>query len=196
MTDPTPTPKRPLDRDAILVDDRPRVTHPHTRALRYRPGDRVLLEATMSGQPVVGSPWLGVVVAADGRTVTVQDQHQKDGEHSTYIRRGGLVQGSSTGGPSVRLIGRADEPAGPLPSGDYLVMQQQLFALAVAVDRMPLDRFLVTLQRGQALGPVLDPSKFNEAKDTLAGLERLARSLQSFQAEARDLATLPTPDAP
>lgn len=178
MTTPTPDPAPPA------------LTAPHQRTTRYRVGDRVLLEASDQHDGVLpSSPYVGAVVATTPDQVHVLHQHQPMGDAPlAFRRRGGAYAGLDVGGPTLRLLGRADKPVAPLDNAGALVLQQQLLALAMVVSELPLDRLLAYLDRTHALGPTLDPTGYATAERNLRAVGDLAVALQPFQAVALRLA--------
>ena len=69
--------------------------------------------------------------------------------------------------------------------------QQQLLALGMAVDMMPLEAMLERIRRTHVVGPITDPTGYQAGLPDLQSVERLAKSLLGFQRVARKLAEPP-----
>lgn len=168
----------------------PTLTTEHRRTLRYLPAEHVLLQASDGGIELASSPYLGVVISTTGTEIRVQHRHQaEDDEPLRFSRRSGQLMDRSQ--VRLRLLGKATKPAEPLDDGDYLQAQQQLLSLAMVVDHLPLAGMLERITRAHTLGPVTDPSTYQAGLPMMQAVERLAKALQPFQAEARELAAAP-----
>lgn len=182
-------------------DDAPQLTHPHTRQLAYLVGDRVLLEARVDGELLPASPYVGVVLAVHANRLELTHAHQPEDAAPIVVgRRTGQVVESERDrvarvhvhhGPHLRLLGKSDPEVEPLDEASATVLRSHLLQLGLALDRLPLDRYLALVRRQRALGPLVAPEAHQAALPMLDATEALARALLPAQRVARELASAP-----
>ena len=76
-------------------------------------------------------------------------------------------------------------PCEPLDNRTYAYVQATLLNVCRVMADLPLDRFLASINRAETVGPIVDPTLFLLAGQTLAKVADLGRAAATFQATIR-----------
>lgn len=69
---------------------------------------------------------------------------------------------------------------------DYEETQYQLLTLSrIIVDTLKLDGFIKTINKAEAVGPVIDPTLFKKGNPNMQRIKNIALAAQRFQNEVR-----------
>lgn len=63
----------------------------------------------------------------------------------------------------------------------YLTVQAQLIALSQLVPAMDLTGFVDRINRAEAVGPIVDPTLYRQAKEGLSRIKNIAEAALTFQ---------------
>lgn len=63
----------------------------------------------------------------------------------------------------------------------YLQIQMQLMNLVAIVRDMPLEEFIASADRAESVGPIFDPTLYQQVQHNLGQIKRLAKALLEFK---------------